>query len=178
MPATAQILVGKVRENEMSGGTLRYKISDHMADLTVISTSIPRTLRSSFIITLSPAADCAPQRALPRSHWTCARPCPTPPGGTTANTYSRGPPLDPAWIFSGPHPGLHRHLVDLRLRRGDLLGSRQQSRGGRITQFLQEESNPVGGQIAWKIQRTPGTGNNRFYTRRRDAWPGRDNPSP
>ena len=156
MPATAQILGGKVRENEMSGGTLRYKISDHMADLTVISTSIPRTLRSSFIITLSPAAHCAPQRALPRSHWTCARPCPTPPGGTTANTYSRGPPLDPAWIFSGPHPCFHRDLVDLRTRAGDLLGARHQRRGRRIAKLLKEEPNPVRCEIAsGKIQRTP-----------------------
>ena len=101
MPATAQILGGKVRENEMSGGTLRYKISDHMADLTVISTSIPRTLRSSFIITLSPAADCAPQRALPRSHWTCARPCPTPPGEQQQTPTPEGP----LWIPHGFSPG-------------------------------------------------------------------------
>ena len=65
------------------------------------NSSDSRTLRSSFIITLSPAADCAPQRALPRSHWTCARPCPTPPGEQQQTPTPEGP----LWIPHGFSPG-------------------------------------------------------------------------
>ena len=114
----------------------------------------------------------------PRSHWTRARPCPTPPGGQKRTPLSR----EPLWIHS-PHgfsPG-RTHVSTATLWIFDCVegissGPVIRAAADVSPSFCRKSRIPCAVRSpAGKSKGRPGTYN---HGGGRDAWPGRDDPPP